>query len=337
MNIAHLLPHTASFPVTRHNGRYEWAMRLIRLQAENGPQVTVYAAPGSSDENANIIWRSSAYDFGNKTKNNIALIKTALQDDNHDIYHSHFDYMHYFLADSTTKPVLFTQHWFPNQDISNAAHFNVTKNVLAVPATQHMAAENNKLGIASTDFIRQGIDLSLFQPKEPVSDRLIFVGRITRNKGVLEAVKIALATNQKLDIIGKINESDKEYWEQILPLVDNDQIKYLGPKTHEEVADIMAHAKALIFPSQAPEASPQVPIEAQACGLPVIISNVGSTAEWVDHGKSGFVVETEAEYIDAVHNLDTIDRNYCREFASLFDISKMFESYERLYAQLTTS
>ena len=335
MNIAHLLPYTAQFPLAKHNGRYEWALRLARLQAADGHTVTMYSAPGSGDGITDLTWRSIAFEYKQKPVNNIALIKFALQEKQHDIYHSHFDYLHYFLADSIDKPIIFTQHWFPNQEIGSAVKFNTKKSVVAVPATQLMAQENDRLGIPSTGITRQGIDLELFKyTAEPATDRFIFVGRITPNKGVLEAVKLALGANQKLDIVGKINETDESYWKQIEPLVDGNQIKYLGAKTHIEVAGLLANAKALIFPSQAPEASPQVPIESQACGTPVIISNVGSTMEWVDQGKTGFIASSDAEYKYAIDNIGSINRSDCRSFAMQFSIEAMASNYYKAYESL---
>lgn len=335
MNIAHLLPYTAHFPLEKYSGRYDWALRLALRQAADGHEVTIYAAPNSGEGLAEVSWKSSTYDFDQKTLNNIALVKTALLDSSYDIYHSHFDKMHYFLGDDTKKPIVYTQHWFPNKGIASAARFNAKQNVVAVPPTHYMSEENKKLGILSDEVIPHGIDLDLFSPSEqPVSDRLIFVGRVAPHKGVLEAVQIARAAGQKLDIVGRIKDTDLPYWQKIEPLLDGDRIKYLGPKTHPEIAQLLSKARALVFPSQIPEAFGQVTIEAQACGTPVIISDVGASKEVVDHGKSGFVVKTKAEYIEAIDKLDTIDRRYCRQFAEQFDIDKMANNYDQLYKKL---
>jgi glycosyltransferase involved in cell wall biosynthesis len=335
MNIAHLLPYTAHFPLKKHNGRYEWALRLAEIQAGRGHDVSIYAAPGSAGGNNKILWKSMSHDFRNKKLNNIALIKTALQDGSHDIYHSHFDYLHYFTADSSAKPIVSTQHWFPGADDAAAVGFNLKRNVSVVPPTHYMAREDKRLGIPAAETIHHGIDLGLFKPgSEPAGDRLIFVGRISPNKGALEAVNIARAAKQPLDIVGKINQTDKPYWQQIEPLVDGEQIRYLGPKTQTEVVGLFQTAKAFVFPSQAQEAFGQVTIEAQACGTPVIISDVGASRELVDHGKSGFVAKSEADYIEAINNIGKIDRGDCRRFAEQFDLRAMVESYEELYLKL---
>lgn len=336
MNIAHILPYSARFPLTKYSGRYEWVPRLARLQVANGHQVTIYAGPSEGD-GSRIIWKTSANNFvyENKTLNNIALMESAFQDTRHDIYHSHFDYLQFFLADTTEKAVIYTQHWFPSEQTANAAHFNTKHNVLAVPPTHFMFEENNKIGIPSAEPIHHGIDLNLFAPSnEPPNDRLIFVGRIAPDKGVLEAVQIARVTGQKLDIVGRVKEKDNAYWQQIEPFVDGEQIKYLGAKTQPEIALLFSKAKAFIFPSKAPEAFGLVTIEAQACGTPVIISDVGASRELVDDGRSGFIAKSDSDYIEAIRNIESIDRTYCRKFAQQFDLQTMVDSYDQLYKKL---
>jgi glycosyltransferase involved in cell wall biosynthesis len=335
MDIAHLLPRTAHFPVAQFSGRYDWALRLALRQAADGHKVTIYAAPGSGEGLSQVAWKSSSFDFEHKTLNNIALVKTALSDGRHDIYHSHFDKMHYFLGDDTEKPIVYTQHWFPNAGIASAARFNAKRNVIAVPPTHYMHAENKQLGMVSAEVIPHGIDLDVFRPINlPLNERLIFVGRISPQKGVLEAVQLARAANQKLDIVGRIKDKDMPYWKEIEALVDGEQIRYLGAKTQPEIAALFSQAKAFIFPAQVQEAFGQVTVEAQACGTPVIINDIGASNELVADGKTGFVVKTEAEFIQSINNIGRIDRKDCREFAEQFDMGRMVGSYNRLYAEL---
>jgi glycosyltransferase involved in cell wall biosynthesis len=335
MNIAHLLPHSAHFPLAKHNGRYEWALRLARLQVAAGHTVTIYAAPDSSDATSGLIWRSLPRSLNNKSLDNIALIKTAFQQPEHDIFHSHFDYLHYLVADMTPKPILFTQHWFPNETVADASIYNVRGNVYAVPVTDYMQRIDQQLGLRVAERIYHGIDLTLFHPTmNHDADRLIFVGRIAPHKGVREIVEIAIAAGEKLDIIGKVNTVDATYWEDILPLVDGKQIRYLGALPQADVAHALAEAKAFLFSSQTLEAFGQVTIEAQACGTPVIINDVGASRELVKDGLTGFVVSTRDEYLKAIAQLTMIDSAACRTFAEQFDVHVMADQYSALYRRL---
>jgi glycosyltransferase involved in cell wall biosynthesis len=279
-------------------------------------------------------WKSSKYNFNDKKLNNIALIKEAVQQAKHDIFHSHFDYLHFFIADSTKKPFVATQHWFPSHLDAAAAQYNAKNSVHVIPPTNFMAAENRRLGIPVEKVINHGIDLNLFKPRSKVSNRFLFVGRITPSKGVLEAVRYAIASRVKLDVVGKINDIDKTYWQQIEPLIDGDQVRYLGPKNQEEVALLFSQAKAFIFPSVKTEAFGQVTIESQASGTPVIISDVGASKELVLHGKTGFIAETEEQFIQAIIKINKLDRSECRKFAENFNIEHMVAKYEELYRSL---
>lgn len=333
MRVAHLLPYSVHFPLSKHNGRYEWALRLARRQAADGHEVFFYCGPSSSDDSS-IIWKSIESHSQDRRTNNLELLKEAFSRD-FDIYHSHFDDLHYQVADHTSRPVVATQHWFPNEQIGQAARHNKTRNVIAVPSSDFMAQEDDRLAIKHGPTIRQGIDLDLFRFNEKsASDRLIFVGRIAPWKGVLEAAQIAKAAGQPLDVVGKLNTSESDYWKEIEPLVDGEQIRYLGPRKHKEIAELFAGAKAFIFPSQAPEAAPQTPIESQACGTPVILGNVGAAAEWLLPGRTGFIANSQQEFIQAIDNLDTINRAECRKFAEKFDIKIMVQKYYDLYNKL---
>lgn len=334
MNIAHLLPYSAVFPLAKHNGRYEWALKLARQQAKNGHQVTVYAGPHSTDSSP-IRWRSLAKGKGGKKQNNKALAEAALTNIEHDVFHSHFDSLHYSLAYLTSRPIIVTQHWFPTASIAAAARNFTGQNTFVIPVTHYMEQKDAELGIKTKRMIYHGIDLSLFRPiSAQPSSRFIFVGRITPAKGVREAVTLAKKAAIQLDIIGKVNEADQAYWQSILPSVDGDAIRYLGPQPQEKVAYFFQKAQALLFPSQHEEAFGQVTIEAQASGIPVIIRDIGASCELVQHGITGFVCSTEDDYLQAIKKIDSIDRHACRAFAETFSSDTMYSAYDQLYKEL---
>jgi glycosyltransferase involved in cell wall biosynthesis len=335
VNIAHLLPYAAQFPLRKHNGRYEWALRLARIQAQQGHIVTIYAGPSSHQDTPHLQWRSLTALSTDVIATNIALFKLAFTDQSHDIFHSHLDSLHYTLASETVKPVIFTQHWFPTPEIATIAKSDTVGKVLAVPVTKYMFDEDIHLGIRSAPVISHGIDLSLFKQRTvPRSNRLIFVGRVSPRKGVKEAVEIALATGSDLDLVGKINAKDSAYWDTILPSIDGEQIRYLGAKSREEVAILLAQAKAMLFLPQQPEAFGQTIIEAQACGTPVIVNNSGANNELLESGTTGYLVDESSEYRQAILDVSSLHANDCRRFAERFSQEKMVASYYQLYEQL---
>ncbi len=68
------------------------------------------------------------------------------------------------MADETNKPILFTQHWFPNHEIASAVKANHSHNVFAVAPTNFMYRANVRLGIPTIDTIPHGIDLDVIYP-----------------------------------------------------------------------------------------------------------------------------------------------------------------------------
>lgn len=333
MNIAHLLPHSAKFPLAVHNGRYEWALELGRHQAAAGHQVTLFAAPGSQDASP-ISWRSIE-PVGDTAANNRALIAAAFDDPSFDLFHSHYDFLPHTLANRTTKPLITTQHWFPTPAIAEGMRQHQRPDVLAVPVSQLMAAADDRFGIHHSDVIYHGVDLSLFAlNQQPRSGRLLFVGRISPQKGVKEAVTYAKQAGVGLDIVGKVTPKYQDYWQEIEPLVDGEIIKYHGSKPHPEVVAFMQNASALLFPALEPEAFGLVTVEAQACGTPVIISDVGASRELVIHGKTGFVCSSPKEFLTAIKKVDALEPTDCRKNAERFDVRLMQQNYEVLYKKL---
>lgn len=332
MKIAHMVSASVSYPLQTHNGRYEWVLRLAKLQAEAGLSPVIYSKVTSDIYIPGVEWRSPPASDDTLEARNHAVWQQALGDSDIDIYHSHFDTLHYEFGVSTTKPIVFTQHWFPDQKIADAAQLSTARNVLAVPITQYMGEEDKRLGIACAPPIYHGIDLELFRMSEATrSARYLFVGRITAHKGVRECVDLALRANVQLDIIGKLNKKDYGYWHGIVDKVDGTNIRYLGSKNQEEVAAAMQQARALLFPSNHIEAFGQTLVEAQACGTPVIATDIGANPELVIHGKTGFMAKTPDEFLRFMSEVSDIETTECRKQAEKFDIHRMVNSYTTLY------
>lgn len=337
MRIAHLAPYSLTFPLAKHNGRYSWMLQLAHAQIAAGHEVVVFAGPNSHDDSA-IEWRSLGKAPGTiALENNRALIEVAFADRSIGIFHSHFDSLPYRLATTTSRPVVTTQHWFPTANIGEVmSSAYKRKNFVAVPVTNLMAEADDNLGIRHSQVIYHGIDLEKFTPNySKKSNRLLFVGRITPSKGVKEAIELARQTGVGLDVIGKLNNKDQDYWRELAPFIDGDAIRYVGPKSPEEVANAMGNARAMLFPSLMPEAFGLVTIEAQACGTPVIISDVGASRELVEDDKTGFVCSSNEDYLAAIKNIDTLKPADCRKNAERFDIKLMLGQYQSLYQALT--
>jgi glycosyltransferase involved in cell wall biosynthesis len=114
-------------------------------------------------------------------------------------------------------------------------------------------------------------------------------------------------------------------------------IEFIGEITESEKAEFLGEALALLFPISWPEPFGLVMIEAMACGTPVIAFPRGSVPEVVNHGVTGFIVETVGEAVAAVKEIDAIDRGLVRaEFERRFSVEVMAKNYELAYAEIQT-
>lgn len=157
-------------------------------------------------------------------------------------------------------------------------------------------------------YIHNGIDLDRYPYGESPKDALAFLGKVKRSKkGAAVAINVARASGKRLWLMGGKKLSLPSTW---LPLFGH--VKSLGIVAHDRKVSRLRRAKALLFPSQWDEPFGIVLIEAMACGTPVIAFNRGAASEVIEHGKTGFVVETTEEMCDMVSRIDDIDRAACR-------------------------
>lgn len=185
--------------------------------------------------------------------------------------------------------------------------------------------------------VHNGIEFSIYDLQEslPSDAPFMFLGRIERIKGCHNAIAAAKATNSKLVIAGNLSylPEEQEYFKnEIEPLLDGDQIKYVGPVNDIQKNEYIGKSKALLFPIEWNEPFGIVMIEAMACGTPVIGFNFGSVNEVIDENITGFKVSNLDEMILAMKKINIIDRKTCREHAEKrFDIKVIAHEYINLF------
>ena len=133
----------------------------------------------------------------------------------------------------------------------------------------------------------------------------LYVGRLSREKGVDMLAKAARSLNLPVRFIG--DGPERENIRRILP--DADISGWLPP---DAVAAAMASARALLFPSLWYEGKPMVTLEAAARGLPAVISDNTSARESIVHNETGLLFRNgdQAALESAIAMLDpaTADR-----------------------------
>jgi glycosyltransferase involved in cell wall biosynthesis len=162
---------------------------------------------------------------------------------------------------------------------------------------------------------------------------LAFVGRISPEKRPDRAIDVARRAGMTLRMAAKVDSVDHAYFERIIrPMMREPAVRFVGEIGDTAKNELLGGAAALLFPIDWPEPFGLVMIEAMACGTPVIAWRCGSVEEVVEHGRTGFIVDTEEEAIDAVHRIDTLDRGYVRaEFERRFSAAAMARAYVDVY------
>jgi len=183
--------------------------------------------------------------------------------------------------------------------------------------------------------IYNGTDVHRFSFLADPEDYLLCVGRIVPEKGVKEAVQVARETGHRLLIIGPVYPESRGYFDQYIKPYLNDKILYLGYIEQHHLPKYYQKAKALLTPVQWEEPFGLTTIEAMACGTPVISLRRGAAAELIEDGRSGFIVDSIAEMIKAVRNIDQIKRKDCRQHVQdNFSNEKMIDGYEATYRRI---
>src|SRR5206468_5906624 len=142
---------------------------------------------------------------------------------------------------------------------------------------------------------------------------LAFLGRISPEKGLDEAIKIAQLVGMPLRVAAKIDRADQEYFETCIKSRLHDPlIEFTGEIGYPEKNDFLGDAAALLFPINWPEPFGLVMIEAMACGTPVVAYPYGSVPEVIEDGITGFIVPDVEGAVQALKSIETFDRGMCR-------------------------
>lgn len=158
-------------------------------------------------------------------------------------------------------------------------------------------------------------------------------------RGVEEAIEIAICCGMELRIAAKIDPIDEAYCkERIQPFFNHPLISFIGEISELEKPVFLGKAAALFFPIQWPEPFGLVMIESLVCGTPVIAFNQGSVPEILENFVNGFIVNSVDEEVAAVGRLDLLSRHSCRErFDKRFSASQMVDAYLEVYNNLLSN
>lgn len=183
------------------------------------------------------------------------------------------------------------------------------------------------------------LDLQQYDYCPDPDNGLAWVGRISPEKGLEDAIAAATLAQQPLKIFGKVEDLD--YWSRIQMLIAQAPISidYGGFLPTAELQKALGRARALLVTPHWLEAFGMVAIEAMACGVPVIAYRRGGLAEIVRSGETGWLVDAGdvAALVSAIARIDHIDRRQCRQQAeALYSLTAWGDRCEQWFYQIVS-
>ncbi|MGB6454782.1 MAG: glycosyltransferase family 4 protein [Streptosporangiaceae bacterium] len=234
-------------------------------------------------------------------------------------------------------PVVTTNHGpFSRETVPVLQEVGKHASVVAISQSQARQARENGGAVPIAGVIHHGIDLDLYKPGPGGGGYLMFIGRMSADKGVHHAVRVAKQAGRKLVLSTKMREEKEiEYFEtEVRPLLDaGDEVPSEIPQRQR--IDMLRGADALLNPITWCEPFGLVMAEALACATPVLAFDNGAAGEIIDSGRTGYLCRDEAEMITAIDRVGGIDRDQCRESAERrFSLQRMARDHERLYRRV---
>jgi glycosyltransferase involved in cell wall biosynthesis len=338
MRIAQIAPLAESVPPRLYGGTERVVSWLTEELFRQGHEVTLFASGDSVTSARLISVVPEAVRLSKSIKIGIALHILMLEKvfqmiDEFDVLHFHVDLFHYSACKRLGRPWLNTLHG--RLDLPELADFfGDFRDAPVISISDSQRAPLPWLNWRRT--IHHGLPSNLYTFKAQPSDYLLFLGRVSPEKRIDRAIEIASRAGQRLIIAAKVDPVDEKYFqESIRPLFDNPLVEYIGEVPQEKKNELIGNAQALLFPIDWPEPFGIVTIEALACGTPVIAWNCGSVPEIIESGITGFICSSIEEAVNAVKNIDLVDRRRCREiFEKRFDVKVMADKYLAVYEEL---
>jgi glycosyltransferase involved in cell wall biosynthesis len=338
MRIAQVAPLHESVPPKMYGGTERVVSYLTEELVAQGHEVTLFAS-GDSETSARLIAPCKrALRLDENCKDHLARHFQMLEEvmelaHEFDVLHFHVDYLHFPFSKLCGVPHLTTLHG--RLDLPELGP--VYRKFPDVPVVSISMSQRRPLAwVHWIGNVYHGLPTSTLKMGSGSGKYLAFLGRISPEKRVDRAIRIAIEAGMPLKIAAKVDPSDREYYElRIKPMLNHANIEYIGEIREHQKSKFLGDAYAQIFPIDWPEPFGLCMIEAMACGTPTIAFDHGSVREVLTEGISGLIVNSVPEAVDAVQKVSRVSRTACRrEFEERFSASRMAKDYLALYESL---
>jgi glycosyltransferase involved in cell wall biosynthesis len=310
---------------------------LTEALVRRGNEVTLFCAPGSASQAHVVTLLDGTHpdEIGRSLyeADHVARAFDAIDDaaERFDVIHDHCGFSAVAIANRIDSPLVHTLHGpFTDQTAAFYAQHGHKASLVAISRAQLAAAPP---GLAVIDTIPNPIDTREWRLEERKGDYLLWIGRMTPEKGPQRAIAAARAVDVPLVLAGVIQPGQQEFFDrEVAPHIDGDRVRFIGEVGGSAKRSLFARARGLLVPIRWNEPFGMVMIEALACGTPVIAFAEGAARELVVDGKTGFLVKDEREMAVAIGQLRRISARDCRAWVSRHcDVDVAAAAYERTF------
>ncbi len=337
MKIAVLSPVWFPVPPPRYGG-IEWIVALLADGlVERGHEVTLFAS-GDSTTKASLasVFEDAPSEFIGTTLHELHHALDCFERATEfDIVNDHSGPLAAALGVGSQAPVVHTVHGPLNR---RAGELYEQLDRFAPRVGLISLSMNQRAPLPHLNWVANcpnALDLSLYPVHPHKGEYLLFIGRMSPDKGAHRAIEVAQQVGLPLKLAGKMQElREEEYFDAaVRPHLGGD-IEYLGEVSHEEKVDLLQNARVTLFPIEWAEPFGLVMIESMACGTPVIATRHGAVPEVIEHGRTGVIVGEHGEMAAVIEQADAIDPLECRRYVEeRFSKERMVVDYEAAYAK----
>jgi len=340
MRIAQIAPLFETVPPQRYGGTERVVSWLTEALVAAGHEVTLFASGESRTAARLVPVVARAQRFVANFEANTApyarmLELVAREAAQFDVLHFHIDFHPLPLFSRLGVPFVSTMHGAMDRDFVPSI-YGLYPDAALVSISDNQRQPAPHLRWAAT--ILHGMPTGLLRPVGAGGDYFAFLGRISREKGIEDAIRIARRCGLVLKVAAKIGAEDQAYYDDVMaPLLASGHVEFIGEIDDSQKPAFLSGARALLFPIAWPEPFGLVMIEAMACGCPVIAYARGSVPEVIEEGVTGFVVADVEGAVAAAGRLAELDRACIRaRFEERWSAERMALDYVRVYERLVT-
>lgn len=343
MRIAQVAPLYEAVPPRLYGGTERIIHILTEELVRRGHDVTLFASEDSTTSAKLVPTRKTALRLDpnplqSATAAHLAMLHEVRQrHEDFDVIHVHLShFIHFPIFEALAAKVVTTPHGrLDYADLAGAYECWPDFPMISISMRQRKPL----LKANWTANIYHGLPIELFPPvsgEPPKEPYLAFLGRMSRAKRPDRAIEIARRVGMKIRMAAKVGTDDRAYYEEeIEPLLAGGDVEFVGEVDEAGKLDFLSGAEALLFPIDWPEPFGLVVIEAMAFGVPVIAWNEGAMPEIVDHGETGFIVDSIDGAVEAVARARRLDRSKIRQtFEKRFSATRMVDDYEAAYTRI---